>query len=419
MLCILAVVCQSAIAGVNWPQFRGPNGDGISDETGLPVTWSEAENVVWKTAVDGRAWASPVIWKDQIWLANATEDGEKLSAVCIDRTTGKVVHDVLVFTIAEPQFCYSLNSYASCTPAIEEGRIYLHYGAHGTACLDTATGKTLWARQDLPCNHFRGPASSPIIHGNLVVVAYDGFDLQYVVALDKHTGNTVWRKDRNIEYGTDNGDMKKGFGTGKVIEVEGKPQLIYPSAGATIAYQPENGDELWRVNHGGMNACNPPIYQDGLLFLNTAAGGFRLFAMKVDGTGDITKKAVVWKNDKGVPTRSSTLIKDGLIYMVSDAGVATCLDAKDAKLVWQKRFSGEFSSSPVYVDGKIYFSNQEGESFVIAAGREYELLATNKLDDGCMASPAIYEKALYLRTKTHLYRLEKPREAQSPGRAGG
>jgi outer membrane protein assembly factor BamB len=394
-----------ASAAVNWPQFRGPTGDGISQETGLPVTWSESEHVGWKTAVHGKAWSSPVIWGNQVWLTTAPEDGKQLYAVCVDRRTGTIVHDIRVFEIAEPQYCIAFNSYASPTPVIEEGRVYVHFGAHGTACLDTNSGKTLWARQDLPCNHFRGPASSPIVYKGLFIVAYDGFDLQYVVALDKQTGKTVWRRDRNIDYGSEDGDVKKAYCTATVIEVAGKPQLIYPSAGATIAYEPQTGEEIWRVRHGGMNASARPLFGDGRVYINTAAGGFKLFAMRPSGKGDLTNTHVDWKCSQGVPTRSSQLFLDGRIFMVSDAGVATCLNAQTGKVVWQQRLEGEFSASPVFADGRIYYCNQDGATFVVAAEPQFKLLATNQLDAGFMASPAIYDKSLYLRTKTHLYRI--------------
>lgn len=404
---VFSYFASAGFAGENWPQFRGPNGEGVTAETGLPVTWSETENIVWKTPIPGKAWSSPVIWKDQIWVTNAPADGKQLSAVCVDRNSGQIVHDIKVFEIAEPQFCYPLNSYGSCTPVIEEGRVYVHFGAHGTACLDTTNGQILWTRQDLQCNHFRGPASSPILYGSLLVVAYDGYDQQYVVAFNKQTGETVWKRDRNIEYGTENGDMKKGYGTARVIDVDGIKQLVYPSAGATIAYVPESGEEIWRMNHGGMNACNPPLIGHGLMFLNSASGGFRLFAMRLGGTGDLTKTNVEWKTSQGVPSRPSTLLVGNLIFMVADNAVVTCLEAKTGERVWNKRLEGEFSSSPIYSEEKIYFSNQDGQSFVVAASREYELLATNTLDAGCMASPAVYEKAIYLRTKEALYRIEK------------
>jgi outer membrane protein assembly factor BamB len=411
VIAVLAAVLslQHALAETpaNWPQFRGPNGDGISQATGLPVTWSESEHVKWKTAIHGRAWSSPVIWNDQIWMTTAPQDGKQLYAVCVDRDSGRIVHDVLVFQVANPQFCYPLNSYGTPTPVIEQGRVWVHFGTHGTACLDSGTGEVLWRREDLHCNHHRGPASSPIVAGNLLVVAFDGFDIQYVVAFDKNTGETVWQRDRNIEYESDDGDVKKAFGTAKVITVAGQKQLVYPSAGATIAYDPPTGRELWRMRHGGMNACMPPIFADGRLYLNSASGGFKLFAMRVGGKGDVTESAVEWKCSQGVPNRSSPILVDDLIFMVSDAGVASCIEAATGKAVRQRRLEGEFSSSPIYSEGHLYFPNQDGKTFVLSADRNIELLATNVLEAGCMASPAVYDKAIFLRTKTHLYRLEQ------------
>ncbi|MBI3837313.1 MAG: PQQ-binding-like beta-propeller repeat protein [Planctomycetia bacterium] len=397
----------STTAAENWPRFRGPDGEGRSAETGLALTWSETEHVAWKTAIHGKGWSSPVIWDNQIWMTTAPEDGKQLFAVCVDRHSGRVVHDIRVFEIAQPQYCIPMNSYASPTPVVEEGRVYVHFGAHGTACLDTRSGKILWTRQDLPCNHFRGPASSPIVYGNLLVVAYDGFDLQYVVALDKKTGKTVWRRDRNIDYGTEDGDAKKAYGTARVIEVKGKPQLVYPSAGATIAYVPQTGEEIWRVRHGGMNANATPMFGNGRLYLNTASGGFKLFAMRVGGVGDVTDTNVEWKCSQGVPSRSSELLIGDLIFMTCEAGIASCLDAHTGKAIRQQRLKGEFSSSPLHADGRVYSSNQDGSTFVLSADRQFKLLATNQLDAGCMASPAVYDKALYLRTKTHLYRIQK------------
>jgi outer membrane protein assembly factor BamB len=407
ILAELLACTAAASAAVNWPQFRGPGGHGLSDETGLPVTWSESEHVAWKTPIHGRGWSSPVIWDDQIWLTTAPEDGKQLFAMCVDRKTGRIVHDVRVFEIEHPQFCYPLNSYATPTPVIEAGRVWVHFGTHGTACLDTASGEVLWRREDLHCNHHRGPASSPIIYGDLLVVAFDGFDVQFVVAMDKNTGKSVWQRDRNIEYGSNDGDVKKAFGTAKVIDVNGQPQLVYPSAGATIAYQPRSGKEIWRINHGGMNACMPPIFIDGWLYLNTASGGLKLFRMRVEGKGDLTNSVVDWKCSQGVPNRSSPTLVGDLIFMVSDAGIASCLDAKSGKSLRQQRLDGEYSSSPIHTDGRIYFSNQEGQSYVMSADRKFEILATNVLDAGCMASPAVYGKAIYLRTKEALYRLEE------------
>src|SRR5262249_12818569 len=225
-LIVSAFLTAEAAAGETWPQFRGPRGEGRTDAVGLPVRWGEKENIVWKTPIHDKGWSSPVVWGGQVWMTTARADGKELFAVCVDRETGKILHDLKVFDVEKPAFCIPFNSYASPTPVIEEGRVYVHFGTYGTACLDTATGKKLWERRDLNCDHFRGPGSSPIVFGDLLFVHFDGFDVQYVVALDKATGKTVWKKDRAIDYGTDNGDLKKAYATPTVITVQGKPQLI-------------------------------------------------------------------------------------------------------------------------------------------------------------------------------------------------
>jgi len=405
LLAAALLIGAPAGAATPWPEFRGPGGAGVAPDRNLPVEWSESEGVAWKTAVPGKAWASPVIWDGLVWLANATEDGKRLSAVGIDRDSGRIVHDITVFEIATPQFCHSFNSYASCTPVIEGDRLYLHYGSAGTACLDTGSGRILWSRQDLPCDHFRGPGSSPILHGDLLIVAFDGFDLQYVVALDKTTGRTVWRKDRDIDYGTDDGDAKKAYPTATVLRSQDREQVVIPSAGATIAYAPASGEELWRVKHGGMNASARPLFAHGMVYIDTAAGGMKFLAVRPDGTGDVTATHIAWKSAQGTGSRTSPLLIGDRLFLVGNAGTASVLDALTGRSVWQKRLGGEFSASPILADGRIYASNQGGETFVLSALETPEILATNTLDSGCMASPAVYDGAIYLRTKTHLYRL--------------
>jgi outer membrane protein assembly factor BamB len=410
LLLLLCLPVVSQAAETNWPQFRGPRGDGQSPNTGLPLTWSESENIRWKTPIHGKGWSSPVVWDDQIWMTTATEDGKQLFAVCVDAASGRIVHDLQVFAPESPQFCHAYNSYASSTPVIEQGRVYVHFGVHGTACLDTKTGATIWSRTDLPCNHHRGAGSSPILFENLLIVPFDGFDEQYIIALDKKTGETVWKRDRAIDYGknNNNGDWKKAYGTATVIEVNGQPQLVSPSAGATIAYAPRTGEELWRVTHGGMNAAARPLFGHGRLYINTADGGFKLFAMRPDGSGDVTESHVDWKCNKNVASRSSQLLIGDLIFMVNEASIASCVDAMSGNQLWQHRFGGDYCASPLYADGRIYYFSEFGMSPVIEPGREFKQLTDNKLDDGCMASPAITGKALILRTRTHLYRIEKP-----------
>lgn len=409
LLVILACasLCSRVTAEENWPQFRGPRGAGRADSAEPPMRWSETENVRWKTAIHGKGWSSPVIWGEQIWLTTATPDGQELFAVCVDRASGRIVHDIRVFEIPKPSFCHAFNSYASPTPAIEAGRVYVHFGSAGTACLDTANGKVLWTRQDLPCDHFRGPGSSSILHEDLLIVHFDGVDQQYVVAMEKATGKTVWKRSRDIDYQTDNGDFKKAYATPAIVEVGGKAQVLSPGAAATWAYDPRTGQEIWRVRHGGMNVAAPPQLGHGRVFLCTGDGGLRLLAVRPDGRGDVTATHVDWSVNRGVPSRTTPLLVGDLLYMVQEGGIASCLVAKTGQPVWQQRLGGQFSASPIVAGGHIFFCSQEGLTHVMAAGRVAQVLDVNKLDDGFMASPAVSDGALFLRTKTHLYRIQQ------------
>ncbi|MGE0761157.1 MAG: PQQ-binding-like beta-propeller repeat protein, partial [Pirellulaceae bacterium] len=349
----------------HWPELRGTAARGMAPGK-LPLEWSESRGVKWKTPIHGKAWASPVIWDRQIWLTTAPPDGKQLYAIAVNGDSGQIEHDIKVFDNPFPQYCIDRNSYASSTPVIEAGRVYVHFGAHGTACIDTASGKVLWSRRDLPCFHHRGPASSPILFENLLILTFDGFDLQYLVALDKRTGQTVWKTDRNIEYGSDNGDIKKGYGTPTVIHVGDSYQLVSPSAGAAMAYDPRTGVELWRVKAGGMNVSARPVFGHGLVFLTTADGGFVQYAVDPAGRGDVTASHVVWKNTKGVPKHSSPLLVDDLILMANEQGIMTCLDARTGKDHWQRRVGGSFTASPLHAQGRVYFFDEEGQTLVVS-----------------------------------------------------
>ncbi len=400
-----AVVCPLHAVD-SWPQFRGPTGDGHAVAKNLPIKWSETENIRWKTAIHDKAWSSPVIWGDQIWLSTARADGKEFYAVCVNRADGRIVHDIKLFTEEKPAFCIDFNSYGTPTPVIEEGRVYLHFGSHGTLCLDTKTGAKIWERHDLPCNHFRGPGSSPILYGKLLFLTFDGFDQQYVAALNTADGTTAWKKDRNIAYTTNNGDFKKAYSTPSIFEIDGKAQLVSPAAEATISYDPKTGDEYWRLHTGGMNEALKPVMGHGLIFLNSGHTA-NVLAVKQGGAGVLPKDSVVWKTIKAGPTRPSLLLVDDLLYMFSDKGFASCVDAKTGMQHWQERLGGDFSSSPTLADGHIYISDQDGKTHVLAVGKEYKSEAVNKLDAGCMASPAMIGDAIYLRTKTHLYCIGK------------
>lgn len=401
----LVMTCLTATlpAQSNWPEYRGPNGDGQAPDANLPVAIDEAV-VKWQTPIHGKGWSSPVVWGDQIWLTTATKDGTKMYAICVDRQSGKVIHDLLLLENAEPAFCHPLNSYATPTPIVEAGRVYIHFGSYLTTCLDSRSGEVLWKRLDLECDHHRGPASSPILHDGKLFVAYDGFDVQYVVALDKNTGETVWKQNRNIEYGTDNGDRMKAYCTAHVIDVAGKPQLICPSAAATVAYNPADGKTLWKVYHQGMNASARPLYGQGLVFITNGMGS--MVAVKPTGSGDVTATHIAWSDQKGVAKKSSQLLIDGLLYMTSDDGIVTCREPETGDIVWQKRAKGDYAASPIYADGRIYLFSMDGDITTLEPGRKYNRLAETKLGDGFMASPAIVNDQMILRSKSTLYSVE-------------
>ena len=409
-LCSLFLLCLplTAVADDNWPQFRGPKANSHADSTSLPTTWSETENVKWKTPIHDRGWSSPVIWGDQIWITTAREDGKEMFAVCVDKNTGKIVHDLKLWDVEKPSpLGNALNGYASPTPVIEEGRVYVHFGSYGTACLDTTSGKVIWQRRDLPCEHFRGPGSSPILFENLLIFHMDGYDYQYVVALDKDTGETVWKTDRQVDYGTDNGDIMKAFCTPLVIEAAGKLQLISPTSKAALAYDPRTGREIWRVRYSPFSVAAQPLFGHAMVYINTGFGKADLMAVRPDGEGDVTGTHVEWVAKKTIGSKPSQVMVDDLIFNVHDTGIASCLDAKTGEEQWSKRLGGEFSASLLYGDGKVYFLGQDGFTTVIKPSRKYEELARNQLEDGFMASPAVTGNALILRTRSALYRVEE------------
>ena len=395
---------SAAFSQQNWPEFRGPTADGHADAAKLPTKFDDS-TIAWQLPIHGKGWSSPVIWNDQVWLTTATEDGKEMSVICVDLNSGKKVHDFVIFKNSEPDFCHPTNSYASSTPAIEEGRLYVHFGSYGTACVDTSDGKVLWERRDLPCDHFRGPASSPILHDDLLIVAFDGFDHQYVAALNRETGKTVWKKDREINYGTDNGDLMKAYGTGTIFEVAGKPLLIYPSAIASIAYDPATGEQKWIVYHEGMNvSARPLMTEGGLVIISNGMG--KMIAVKPQGKGDISKSNIAWQSSKAIPRKSSAIIVDGRMYMNQDKGIISCVDPETGKDVWRERVGGTFAASPIHANGLLYFFSSEGAIYVVNPGDTFDLREKTTLGDGFQASPAISGNKLVLRSVSKLYCME-------------
>lgn len=432
-LFLFSVACTASIsfAADNWAQFRGPTGDGQSTAKGLPLKWSETENVKWKIPIHDKGWSSPVIWGDEIWLTTATSNGTALFVLTLDKNTGKVIRDAKLFDAQQPELWMKYNSYASPTPVIEAGRVYVSFGEAGTACLDTKTGAKLWERRDLKCNHYRGAGSSPILHGSLLVLQFDGADDQFIVALDKNSGKDVWRVKRSTDYrdlGPDGkpkaeGDLRKGYATPQIATIEGKSVLLSNGAKAHYGYDPLTGKELWQVENQPFHSTGArPIYAHGLIYYSAGFSKGHFYAIKPppasawkpgnildaskDSEPDPAKPQLAWKLIKGVPETPSPIVQGDLVMLVDNGGFASAVEAKTGKVLWSERVLKAVYASPIVSEGHVYAFDREGKGVVFAASREFKLLGESKLDGSVEAAPIALGKALFVRTSKALYRIE-------------
>lgn len=404
----IALHCYGNDKPAYWNQFRGPNGDGDAKSANLPLKFSEKQNLTWKTPVPGKAWSSPVVMDEKIWLTNAEPDGFKMWALQIDWNTGNLLKKILVFENEEPQYCHPMNSYGTPTPVIYDGRVFVHFGTHGTAALDAQSGQVLWKRRDFKCDHFRGAAASPIAFNDSLIVHFDGHDLQYIVCLDQKNGKTRWKKEREYDFKTDNGDRKKAYCTPSVITHNGRQELISPGAVATESRNPKTGELYWTVRTGGMNASSRPIYRHGHVYVFCGMGS--MSAIRPGGSGDVDKTHVTWTRRKVVPKKSSPLLLGNYLYMVSDEGVASCNNPKTGEVHWAERLGvkGQCASSPIHANGKIYSFSSDGDCVIFKPDPSgLQIVSRNKLPDGCMASPAVVGDSLLVRTKQNLYRFDR------------
>ena len=413
---VCLVFILSAQAQENWTHLRGCNLDGHSNSKNAPVNWSETSNIVWKTAIRGVAWSSPVVYGDQIWTSSATQNGEEMFAVCTDFNSGKIFKEVMLFKPDSVQHIHPTNSYATSTPCIEEDFVYVHFGTYGTACVDTRTFEIVWTRTDLKCDHMQGAASSPILYKNLLILHIEGTDVQYLIALDKRTGKTVWKTERPQEFYKDVEPVyRKAYCTPIVVSVNGKDQLISNGAQLCIAYEPETGKEIWQVFYGDDSTVSMPLSYGGLVFVNSGwmfpkdGGTFycRLLAVDPTGNGDVTKTKVKWETATDVPQISTPVIVDSLIYMVHERGDLTCLKARNGEVIWKTKLNGQFNASVLYASGNIYLFGVKGKIYVIKPGLSYQLVSENQLDGMVKATPAIVRDNIIFRTDKFLYRIGK------------
>jgi outer membrane protein assembly factor BamB len=394
----------------DWPQFRGPDGQGHSGEKEAPLEWSETKNIAWKTRIPGRAWSSPAVQGDLIWITTAAEPGgipsaeanllprgRSLRALALDRATGKIVRDVEVFRLTDAGGMHAKNSHASPTPIVDRDRVYVHFGTLGTAALSSG-GAVLWTTR-LAYNQAHGTGGSPELAGDLLIINCDGADVQFVVALDKNSGAIRWKSPRR-------GAM--AYSTPLLIRAGGVEQIVSTGGRRAVAYEPATGKEIWSVRYGdGFSNVPRPVFAHGLVYLCTGFYQPELMAVRPDGKGDVTATHVAWTQRRSVPLTPSPIVVGGEIYMVSDNGIATAMDARSGKVQWQERLGGNYSASPVYAGGRIYFLSEEGVSTVIAPGAEFRKLAVNELEGPSLASMAVSGGSIFLRTGSHLYRIGK------------
>jgi outer membrane protein assembly factor BamB len=393
----------------DWPQFRGPDGQGHSNQEGVPIQWSEEQNVAWKSAVPGDGLSSPVIVGNQVWLTSAEDGGKSLRAICLDKTNGQLLLNVVVLETNDPGPKHATNGYASPTPVLDGEHVYVHFGPRGTVCLDTA-GKMIWKNTEFEYNAFQGAASSPILHEDLLILTCDGTDKQFLAALDKRTGKTKWWQPRaHLEAAAKKRSIAKmAYSTPLVQAINGVPQLVSTGADHVAAYDLETGKEIWWMPYDGFSLVSRPSYGNGLFYVVGSVGQdhFCVYAVR-PGEGKLREDQVVWQRSKGIGHVPSPLLVGKELFVIDRSGVATCVDALTGKEHWRERIGGNYDASPIEVRGRVYFCSREGKTTVFAADKDFKNLATNQLDGEFRASPAVADGALFVRSDTHLYRIEE------------
>lgn len=388
----------------DWPEFRGPTGQGIVPTGTLPTTWSKDKNIAWKQQIPGKGWSSPILAGGRVYLTTAVpqDNGDQsLIALSLDAAKGDILWQKEVFHQNNKQAprIHAKNSHASPTPIVRDGKLFVHFGHQGTACLDL-DGKILWRNTTLRYAPVHGNGGSPILVNDLLVFSCDGGDKRFIVALNIADGKVRWKTPRLVEA-----SRKFSFSTPLLIEVGGRKQIISPGSNVVCAYDPADGKEIWRVRYDGYSVIPRPVYGHGLLFLSTGYDRPTLLAIRADGKGDVTDTHVVWKTSKAAPHAPSPLLVGDELYTVSDNGVASCFDARTGEVHWQQRLGGTYSASPLFADGKLYFQSEQGTGVVLQAGKEYKVLSRSSLDERSLASPAAADGALFIRTETQLYRI--------------
>jgi outer membrane protein assembly factor BamB len=403
-LWFLLVTSLPLAAADSWPEFRGPSADGHAPEAKVPTLWSATSKMRWKIPVEGKAWSSPVIADGKVYVTTAVSKDAKLSlkALCFELADGKQVWERTVFEKAEGAI-HAKNSHASPTPVYAEGKLYVHFGHDGTAALNAGDGFILWTQTSLSYAPVHGNGGSPVVHDGKLIFSSDGQADPFIVALSTTDGSVVWKTPRNVTV-----QRTFSFATPLLIEVKGKPQVISPASGAVIAYDPADGREIWRFRYGeGYSVVPRPLHRDGVIYVCSGFNRAILYAVKTDGTGDVTDTHLVWQDDKTVPKESSPILVGDEIYFNDDKGILSCLDAATGKEHYRERLDGQggYSASPVFAGGHLYFHNGNGITTVVKPGKTFTKVAENQLGEYGLSSFAVVVDGFVIRTEGHLIRL--------------
>lgn len=408
VLTFVSVLSFGQTWGQSWNEFRGVNGAGQSSFNGLPIKWSdESENIAWKVALPGLGWSSPVIQGSNIWLTSAIkgDDKSRLVVLVVDMDSGEVAKEVTVFEKSLGRI-HQKNSHASPSAIFDGENVFVHFGEHGTACLDV-DGNVLWTRV-FDYGHFHGPGGSPVVVDDKLIFSCDGGQKQFLIAIDKTNGSTVWQTEKqhiNPERFSGGKMAAIAFSTPTLRTVDGKVEVVCPGADHIAGFDAETGKENWWAAYDGYSVVPRPILMDDMVFYASSYNASTMYGLKLGGTGEITDQ-VAWKTRKGAPKNPTPILVGDNLYMVSDRGIGHCLDAKTGKVHWQKRLGKAYSASPIFVDGRIYLQDEQGGTIVIEPGTEYTEVARNQLSGRTLATPVPVEGALLIRTDSHLLKIK-------------
>ena len=411
---VLFVFVSVTLMGENWPRWRGPSGDGISSEKGVPTNWSSTENIAWKAATPGDGHSSPIIWKDKVFLTTCLSDREERVLLCLDSLTGKTIWQQVVLE-SPLESIHQLNSRASGTPTTDGRQIYVTFlravgdkvpapnvGAHRlitpgrifVAAFDL-NGNLNWKTEVGDFVSAHGFSTCPVLFEDLVIINGDHDGDGYIVALDRKTGNERWRTARE--------NKTRSYVTPIIREIDGRTQMILSGSLSVASYDPSSGSRHWTIDGPTEQFVASMVYNGEFLFVT---GGFperHILAIRPNGHGNVTDTHIAWRTTRGAAYVPAPIIIGPYLLVVADSGIASCFEASSGKRYWMERLQGGHSASPVFADGNVYFVSDQGVTTLIRPGPEFEIVARNEIGEPVTASPAISQGQIFLRSHKNLY----------------